>query len=130
MMEQARLNSGAGMLRVVISVNDLETAKAFYRELLGLGITDQAPGFARLRTLDDVELLLHERPASPSDAAVSIGFDVEDLHGVICAWRREGGTVLKPPEKQAWGELMAVVRDTDGHIVCLSQRKQHVTSAQ
>lgn len=110
---------------MVISVADLRAGLAFYRELLGLSVTRDAPGFTWLQSIDGVEVMLHERPATPSDAAVSIGFTVDDLHAVIDAWHRRGGAVLKPPAEQAWGELMAVVRDADGHIVCLSQRNRN-----
>jgi uncharacterized glyoxalase superfamily protein PhnB len=42
----------------------------------------------------------------------------------VRAWQGRGGEVIDPPEVQPWGEFMAVVRDPDGHVVCISGRSQ------
>lgn len=106
--------------RVVISVESIEVALGFYRDLLGLAAEHGAPGVTRLSD-GTVEVLLHERPSRPSDLAVAVGFRVEDLDASCASWSRSGGTVVDPPTMQPWGERMAVLRDPDGHLVCLTR---------
>lgn len=111
----------ASISRLVVSVSTLEPALAFYEGLLGLRRTATAGELAWLATADGVELMLHERSATPSDTAVALGFAVPDVDGVVDAWTARGGALVDPPEERPWGERMAVVRDPDGHLVCLSQ---------
>lgn len=108
--------------RIVVSVTDLEEALAFYRGVLELEIANRAPGFAWLRSADGVELMLHERASSPSDTAVAVGFATPALDEVVARWAAAGGAIVDAPEVRPWGERMAVVRDADGHVVCLSER--------
>ncbi|MBS4101633.1 VOC family protein [Tsukamurella paurometabola] len=111
----------ASLSRLVVSVSALDPALAFYAGLLGLRRTATAGELAWLATADGVEVMLHERPATPSDTAVALGLAVPDLDGTVETWAGRGGDVVDPPEERPWGERMAVVRDPDGHLVCLSQ---------
>jgi uncharacterized glyoxalase superfamily protein PhnB len=104
--------------RIVVSVHDLEQALGFYRDTLGLAASVHT-GFASLGPIDGVGLLLHERATSASDTAVAATFTVADLDDVCESWLRRGGVIVDAPEVQPWGERMAVVRDADGHLVCL-----------
>jgi predicted enzyme related to lactoylglutathione lyase len=104
--------------RLVVSVTDLDLALGFYHQLLGLPAT-RVPGFAFLDGGAGVEVMLHQRPAEPSDRSVAGSFRVADVDGCVAAWVARGGVVVDGPSGQPWGERMAVVRDPDGHLVCL-----------
>jgi catechol 2,3-dioxygenase-like lactoylglutathione lyase family enzyme len=106
--------------RVIISVDSVDAALAFYRDLLGLTAAEGG-GLTRLGD-GAVEILLHERPSRPSDLGVALAFHVDDVDAICASWARAGGTVVEPPARQPWGERMAVVRDPDGHLVCLTRR--------
>lgn len=108
----------ATFTRLVVSVTDLERALGFYHQLLDLPAT-RIPGFAFLETSTGVEVMLHERPAEPSDRSVAGSFRVHDVDGVVAAWAARSGVVVDEAADQPWGERMAVVRDPDGHLVCL-----------
>jgi len=108
--------------RIVVSVSRLDRALGFYRDLLGLPASgDGGPTLAT--GADGVELLLHERDSTPSDHAVALSFRVGELDAVCARWAATGGAVVDPPEDQPWGERMAVVRDPDGHLVCLTDSR-------
>jgi predicted enzyme related to lactoylglutathione lyase len=107
--------------RIIVSVTDLERALAVYGDALGLEVARSAPGFAWLTSADGVELMLHERPATASDTAVAVGFSTTALDDAVTRWVAAGGAVVDPPTPQPWGERMAVLRDADGHVVCLSE---------
>lgn len=110
------------LARLVISVTDLTRALVFYQQVVGLRLTNHEAGLAWLRTTDSVEIMLHERASRPSDAAVAISFLVDHLDLIVSGWQEHGGVVIDPPSLQPWGERMAVIRDQDGHVVCLSER--------
>ncbi|MFC7622625.1 VOC family protein [Microlunatus sp. GCM10028923] len=116
------MNHAVTLQRIVVSVAGIEDALALYAGVLGLEVADRAPGFAWLKSADNVELMLHERPALPSDTAVAVGFATPALDDVVNRWADAGGAIVDPPERREWGERMAVVRDADGHLVCLSER--------
>ena len=111
----------AGSLtRLVISVEALDRSVTFYSGVAGLSVHRVDAGFGYLSAGNGVHILLHERPAAPSAAAVAATFDVPDLAAAVAAVEPLGGAVVKAPEAQPWGEVMAVVTDPDGHIVCLT----------
>ncbi|MFZ7087247.1 VOC family protein [Curtobacterium sp. RRHDQ10] len=112
----------ATLRRVIVSTSDLARADEFYGQLLRLPLISAQGGFRTYDLAGGHQLLLHERATEPSDTAVSLGFTVADLDTTVDRWRQHGGIVLDEPEAQPWGEVMAVVRDPDGHVVCLSQR--------
>jgi predicted enzyme related to lactoylglutathione lyase len=108
--------------RLIVSVNELEPALAFYTDVVGLSLQNRHGDIAMLSTSDGIQVMLHERPTVvPENATVSIGFLVDDLDAVVRTWESHGGVILDPPAEQAWGERMSVVRDPDGHVVCLSE---------
>jgi catechol 2,3-dioxygenase-like lactoylglutathione lyase family enzyme len=111
----------ARVRRVIVSVKDTEVALAFYRDLLNLDVVRQAGDFTSLRSGDGLEILLHRRDIPRGGPAVALGFVVGELRSTVRAWSAHGGEVIDEPARQPWGEEMAVVRDADGHVVCLSQ---------
>jgi catechol 2,3-dioxygenase-like lactoylglutathione lyase family enzyme len=112
--------TAADLLRVIVSTEDLDRSIEFYGGLLQLPALDRFGDFARFG-LGERELLLHRRPVERGDASVAVGFAVTDLSSVVEGWRAGGGVVVDEPTAQPWGERMAVVRDPDGHIVCVSE---------
>ena len=105
--------------RIVVSVADIDRAVRFYRDGVGLDVAQQVPGFALLRAREGVEVMLHERDVVPSDLSVTAGFGVEGIVAVTDRAVAHGGTLVEAPARQPWGEEMAIVRDPDGHLVCL-----------
>jgi uncharacterized glyoxalase superfamily protein PhnB len=72
-----------------------------------------------LVTSDGVEVQLHERTPTPGDAGVAVSFGVADVDVATASAVAAGAVVVKEPTDQAWGERQSVLRDADGHILCL-----------
>lgn len=108
--------------RIVLSASSLTRALDLYGDVLGLAVERTADGFAWLRTADGVEVMVHERPAVASDTAVAVTFALPGLDAAVDRWVTAGGAVVDAPALQPWGERMAVVRDADGHLVCLVEQ--------
>lgn len=111
----------AVLYRVVISVADVDRAMGLYRSVLGCALESRSGDLAFLRLGDGTEVVLHERAVERGDAAIALSFGVPDLDVAFRAWVAGGGAIIGSPARQPWGEVQAVVRDLDGHIVCLNE---------
>jgi predicted enzyme related to lactoylglutathione lyase len=107
------------LVRAVVSVSDLDRSLDFYQAALGLRRREASAPIARLTDSTGVEVLLHERPPSAGDAGVSLSFAVDDVDAATSAAVAAGATVIDEPADQPWGERQSVLRDPDGHVLCL-----------
>jgi catechol 2,3-dioxygenase-like lactoylglutathione lyase family enzyme len=105
--------------RVTISVADLAAARELYENALGIPLKYEMPGMAMLLTSDGVEIQLHERTPTPGDAGVAISLGVEDVDVATGLAVAAGASIVKVPTDEAWGERQSVLRDVDGHVLCL-----------
>jgi len=121
-----------GNFKVVatIPVTDLDRAKSFYKETLGLRATDETPFTARFACGGGSELSLFKRAPSKADHTVA-HFEVDDIEKTVTELRVKGVTFLQyeqpktvnfiaeiGPARGAW------LRDPDGNIVGLRQAKK------
>ena len=105
--------------RLTVSVADLDRALPLYEGVLGLERRYAFAGLVMLATADGIEVLLHERPPTPGDAAVAASFRVVDVDATTADAVRAGASVIDEPADQAWGERQSVLHDADGHLLCL-----------
>jgi len=109
-----------GLFMVV--VKDMDRSIAFYRDVLGLKLTLQTPGWSSLDA-GNVQVGLHSESehlkVRPTEAA-QMGFYVEDIQQAIAKLKERGTHVLMPPKKEDFGWL-AVFQDPDGYHIQLCQ---------
>jgi catechol 2,3-dioxygenase-like lactoylglutathione lyase family enzyme len=72
-----------------LPAQDLERARAFYAERLGLEPTEERPG-GLLYRLTGGEFALFESAGAPSGEHTQVAFDVEDIEAVVAELRRRG----------------------------------------
>lgn len=117
---------------VVLVVEDLDRAVAFYCDVLGLRLGHRSGPYAQLDTgMTRVSLferqamaatLGHELEApSPDAPAFELGFKVADCDAAYAGLLAAGALAAVPPTDRAWGQRTAYVRDPDGHLVELAQ---------
>ena len=109
----------AALARIVISVASLEKALPLYEDVLDLRRTTESPGIVGLALARGIELMLHERTPTPGDAGVAPTFRVANVDATAAAATGVGATLLGPVRDEPWGERQAVLRDVDGHVVCV-----------
>lgn len=109
----------AALARIIVSVSSLEKALPLYERVLDLKRTREYPGVVGLALARGIELMLHERPPTAGDFALSPAFRVADVDAATRAAVEAGAVVIDPPADQSWGERQAVLRDVDGHVICL-----------
>jgi catechol 2,3-dioxygenase-like lactoylglutathione lyase family enzyme len=110
------------LVEVALFSDDIEAAKAFYRELLGTAPESDWSGGA-IFSAGRAKLLVHESGAAqehgpPNDDHFALS--VADLEAVFDHLRAQGLAFLVAPHDYPWGRS-AYLRDPDGRLVELTQ---------
>ena len=116
---------------IMVNVSDMSRSVAFYRDILGLALKFESPGWSEFRT-GTTTLALHQARAraggggrasvEPMSGTCSIGFSVEDLdatHRELAA--RGARFVLPPTERADEGIRLAVCLDPDGLSISFAE---------
>jgi len=121
-----------------IPAQDLERARAFYAEKLGLEPVEERPGGLRYRC-GDGWFAIFQSAGAPSGAHTQMGFEVADIEATVDELRRRGvvfeeydvpglSTVNgiaevagNYPSKGAAGERAAWFRDSEGNLLGIGQ---------
>ncbi|MBA3928560.1 MAG: glyoxalase [Xanthomonas sp.] len=120
--------------QIAITVGDVDTALAFYRDALGLTFLFQpAPTLAFLQA-GDVRLMLTTPQGAGAVGANSIlYFTVDDIVATQSALVARGATEERPPQLAArmpdhelWTGFL---RDPDGNLVGLMEEKREASGA-
>lgn len=118
---------------VVLFVEALDRAKAFYRDKVGLKLKTEDQGFAEFE-LDNTTIALLDIPTAQgliskdavalkhtSGVSFQIAAYVDDVNATYEKLRQRGVEFLKPPTDQSWGQRTANFQDPDGNLWEISQ---------
>jgi len=104
----------AGKLTYVIKfVADMNRAVTFYRDVLGLPLKFQSPGWSEFGT-GETTLALHPASAKNPAGGVELGFTVPDLQEFHREMSQKGVQFSMPPTKQDFGGDLAQFIDSEG----------------
>jgi predicted enzyme related to lactoylglutathione lyase len=103
----------AKLAYAMMFVADMDRAVAFYRDVIGLELKFQSPGWSEFKT-GETTLALH--PASDKNPAgkVELGFTVADVQFFYDEMRSKGVQFSMPPMKQDFGGVLAQFVDSEG----------------
>jgi lactoylglutathione lyase len=106
----------------VIRSRDIDRAVTFY-QMLGMRFTQHSHGNGPEHyTSETADLVFELYPLTSSQMptiAMRLGFQVDDLDGLVVELDAIGATIVSPPQDSPWGRR-AVVKDFDGHTVELT----------
>jgi lactoylglutathione lyase len=104
---------------VIEFVGDMDRAIKFYRDMVGLPLKFQSPGWSEFQT-GETTLALH--PASEKNPAGKreLGFGVPNLQQFHEDMSRKGVQFSMPPTKQDFGGMLAQFVDSEGAHVSVS----------
>lgn len=117
---------------IILLVDDLDRALAFYTQVLGLRLGHRSGDYAQLDT-GTTRLGLYRRTAmaqvvgfplhtpDPNAPGFELGFKVPDVDVAFAELTARGATATTPPTTRPWGQRTAYVRDPDGHLIELAQ---------
>jgi predicted enzyme related to lactoylglutathione lyase len=120
---QTYATSGAGVRVTGITANlpvaDIDAARGFYTDYLGLGVEGLDLGWvARFGSPDGrarVQLVTRDA-TSPQDSVLSVhvGDDVDEAYAEA---QRRGYEIVHPLTEEPWGVRRFFVRDPDGNVI-------------
>jgi len=117
---------------LILIVEDLDRALAFYTGVLGLKPGHRSGNYAQLDT-GATRLAFYTReamastlgqkiqPPAANAPGFEIGFKVADVDAAYAELVAAGATPQTPPTDRFWGQRTAYVRDPDGHLIELAQ---------
>lgn len=98
---------------VIKFVADMDRAVKFYRDVLGLQLKFESPGWSEFVT-GETSLALHPASANSPAGAVELGFTVPDIQKFHQDMVAKGVQFTMPPTKQDFGGLLAQFTDSEG----------------
>ena len=122
-----------------LPAQDLDRARAFYRDKLGLEPADERPGGILYR-LQNCEFALFQSSGASPGTFTQFGFEVDDIEAVVGELRRRGVVFEEVdvpglqtvdgiaevegnyPIKHSVGERAAWFRDCEGNLLGVGQR--------
>jgi len=117
----------------VVFVKDMAKCKTFYRDTLGLQVTEHDPEHVAVQ-MDNVYFLLLEVGAAAhmiSEQELDLSIEggprgllaagVEDIDAAYEVLKAKGVTFLRPPTDQPWGLRTAYFADPEGNLWEINQ---------
>jgi lactoylglutathione lyase len=98
---------------VIKFVADMKKAVAFYRDVLGLPLKFESPGWSEFGT-GETTLALHPASEKNPPGTVELGFAVSDIQKFHSELIAKGVHFSMPPTKQDFGGLLAQFVDSEG----------------
>ena len=110
----------------IVFVSDMAASVRFYRDVLGLPLKFESPGWSELLN-EGTPIALHQagpaRQAPPTEQAGTcrLGFQVKDLAAAHADLVAKGVTVVRPPAPAGYGLQQAIYADPDGFVFTIAQ---------
>jgi lactoylglutathione lyase len=98
---------------VIEFVADMDRAVSFYRDVLGLPLRFQSPGWSEFST-GETSLGLHPATEKNLAGSVELGFNVTNLEKFHQEMSAKGVQFSMPPTKQDFGGTLAQFLDSEG----------------
>lgn len=111
---------------VIEFVADMDCAVRFYRDVLGLPLKFQSPGWSEFST-GETSLGLH--PASENPAgSIELGFNVANLGKFHQEMTAKGVQFSMPPTKQDFGGVLAQFVDSEGRRCSVAEQTSNAAN--
>jgi predicted enzyme related to lactoylglutathione lyase len=101
---------------VIEFVGDMDRAVKFYRDVVGLPLKFQSPGWSEFST-GETTLGLHPASEKNPSGKVEMGFNVADLEKFYDEMKTREVAFPMPPKKQDFGGELAQFEDSEGAFV-------------
>lgn len=117
----------AQVVEIILYVRDLDAARGFYGDLLGLPLVYESDWYLSFRVRDHVHLSCNGRRPDyamrgSGGRGVLVEIWVDDVETVYQRLRAQGVPFEFPPEDKPWGLRSCGTRDPEGYPVWVSTR--------
>ena len=109
----------------IVFVSDMARSVKFYRDVLGLPLKFESPGWSEFLN-EGTPIALHQttagaQPMREQAGTCRLGFQVKDLAAVHADLVAKQVTVLSPPAPAGYGLTQALYSDPDGFVFTIAQ---------
>ena len=110
---------------VVLYVRDMEGAKAFYTDVLGLTVLEEisSPTFVTLRPTSGSMVALQDKTAAllpprheKEPGSIELSFEADDVDGTWQRWKEKGVELVTEPMDLSFGRYF-MAKDPEGHYL-------------
>jgi predicted enzyme related to lactoylglutathione lyase len=125
--------SDARLRLVILAVDDVPRAVAFYRAAFAWKATVELPVYVEFELTPEMGVSIYERSAFAANTKVSpehcpegaltateLYLHVDDLDAAVARLREAGARELAPPEPKVWGDTAAYFADPDGNVIAVA----------
>ena len=109
----------AKLSHIIEFVADMDRAITFYRDVIGLPLKFQSPGWSEFNT-GEISLALHPASAQNPPGKLEMGFHVPDLQQFHAEMTGKGVQFPMAPVKQDYGRTLAQFVDSEGAHISVS----------
>jgi len=109
------------VFRIAIPASQIDRSRAFYEQLLGIGVDDTVPSRLYFHCGDVIVALIDwtvEGRADFRPTPDNIYLATDELDAVQDRAVAAGARILSPIEQRAWGERSFYCLDPDGNHLC------------
>lgn len=107
------MSANLKLTHVIEFVAEMDRAVKFYRDVIGLPLKFQSPGWSEFAT-GETTLALHPASESKPAGSIELGLTVDDLAKFHEQMSAKGVKFSMPPTKQEYGRMLAQLVDPDG----------------
>ena len=106
------------MQYVIAFVSDMAAAVAFHRDVLGVPLRFESPGWSEFET-GPTTLALHPASREQPHGSMQLGFAVDDIDAFTAAMKARGVRFTREPQAEH-GTMLARFLDPTGVEYCVS----------
>jgi predicted enzyme related to lactoylglutathione lyase len=107
------MSANVKLTHVIEFVADMDRAVKFYRDVIGLPLKFQSPGWSEFDT-GETGLALHPASETKRAGSIELGLTVDDLSKFHQEMSAKGVRFSIPPTKQDYGRMLAQFVDSEG----------------
>jgi predicted enzyme related to lactoylglutathione lyase len=107
------MSTNLKLSHVIEYVADMGAAVKFYRDVVGLRLLSESPGWTEFAT-GETSLALHPASAMKPAGKIELGFTVDKLPAFHQEMKTKGVKFSMEPAKQEWGRMLAQFVDSEG----------------
>lgn len=107
------MSANLKLTHVIEFVADMDRAVKFYRDVLGLPLKFQSPGWSEFAT-GETSLALHPASEGKPAGSIELGLTVDNLPKFHQDMSAKAVKFSMPPTKQEYGRMLAQFVDSEG----------------
>jgi lactoylglutathione lyase len=107
------MSASLKLTHVIEFVADMDAAVRFYRDVIGLPLKFQSPGWSEFAT-GETSFALHPASEGKPAGSIELGYTTSDLPMFHQEMNAKGVKFSMPPTKQEYGRMLAQFVDSEG----------------